>query len=174
MRCPFCSVEDTRVIDSRLTSEGATVRRRRECVDCGSRFTTYETAELSVPRIVKRDGRREPFEETKLRTGMMRALEKRAVDTDAMEAAISRIHHRLIVIGEREVPTQQLGDWVMEELRGLDEVAYVRFASVYRSFEDVQAFLDVIERLEDELAPELNRQQLSLLHGVRGKKKFSR
>jgi transcriptional repressor NrdR len=174
MRCPFCSAQDTRVVDSRLATEGTSVRRRRECIDCGARFTTYESAEVNVPRIVKRDGRREAYDEEKLRAGMMRALEKRPVDTEDVEAAVERIRRSLISAGEREVSTQQLGDWVMAELRQLDEVAYVRFASVYRCFEDVQAFLDVIERLEKELPEKQTRQRLSLLHGTRDTHHFSR
>jgi len=174
MRCPFCSAQDTRVVDSRLATEGTSVRRRRECINCGARFTTYESAEVNVPRIVKRDGRREAYDEDKLRAGMMRALEKRPVDTEAVEAAMERIRRGLISAGEREVSTQQLGDWVMAELRQLDEVAYVRFASVYRCFEDVQAFLDVIERLEKELPEKKTRQRLSLLNGTGDTHHFSR
>ncbi len=163
MRCPFCGADDTRVVDSRLASEGEQVRRRRECVRCGERFTTYEAAELILPRIVKNDGTREPFDEEKLRTGMLRALEKRPVDTDRVEAAIHRIKHRLRASGEREVHSRQLGEWVMDELRELDQVAYVRFASVYRSFEDVNAFREEIERLEQEPPPEVRRQQIPLI-----------
>ncbi len=148
MRCPFCHAQDTRVIDSRLASEGDQVRRRRECTRCNERFTTYESAELMLPRMVKSDGTREPFDERKLRTGMQRALEKRPVATEAVEAAISRIKKRMQASGERELATRQLGEWVMAELRDLDQVAYVRFASVYRSFEDVSAFREVIEGLE--------------------------
>mgnify|MGYP001186272017 CR=1 FL=1 len=148
MRCPFCQAQDTRVIDSRLASDGDQVRRRRECVNCGERFTTYESAELVLPRLVKSDGSREPFDEQKLRTGMLRALEKRPVATEAVEAAINRIKKRLQGSAEREVPARQLGEWVMDELRELDQVAYVRFASVYRSFQDVSAFREVIEGLE--------------------------
>ncbi|MCS4503377.1 Transcriptional repressor NrdR [wastewater metagenome] len=148
MRCPFCQAQDSRVIDSRLASEGDQVRRRRECSTCGERFTTYETAELLMPRVVKRDGSRVPFSDEKLRTGLSRALEKRPVATEAIEAAINRIRKRIQSTGEREVPASRIGDWVMEELRELDQVAYVRFASVYRSFEDVSAFREVIEGLE--------------------------
>lgn len=150
MRCPFCRAQDTRVIDSRLGREGDQVRRRRECTACGERFTTFEHAELVMPRLVKQDGTREPFSEDKLRTGMLRALEKRPVDTERVEASIHRIVRRLRATAERELPTRQLGEWVMEELRELDQVAYVRFASVYRSFEDVSAFREVIEGLERE------------------------
>jgi transcriptional repressor NrdR len=165
MRCPFCHAQDTKVIDSRLANEGDQVRRRRECLTCGERFTTYESVELTAPRIVKSDGIREPFDEQKLRNGMLRALEKRPVDTDHIEAAIERIKRRLRLTGEREVASRELGEWVMEELRELDQVAYVRFASVYRSFQDVNAFREEIERLEAELPSEAKKQQLSLLPG---------
>jgi transcriptional repressor NrdR len=154
---------DTKVIDSRLAGEGTQVRRRRECLDCGDRFTTYETAELVMPRIVKSDGTREPFNQDKLLTGILRALEKRPVDTDSVEAAISRIQHRLQSCGEREIPSRLLGEWVMQELRNLDQVAYVRFASVYRSFQDVSEFRDEIERLEKQPSPEERRNQMRLL-----------
>lgn len=163
MRCPFCGAQETKVVDSRLAGEGSQVRRRRECVTCAERFTTYETAELVMPRVVKGDGTREPFNEDKLKTGMMRALEKRPVDTDSVEAALSHIHHRLQASGERELASRQLGEWVMEELRQLDQVAYVRFASVYRSFQDVNAFREEIERLEQEPSPEQRKQQIPLL-----------
>lgn len=163
MRCPFCSDLDTRVIDSRLVGEGDQIRRRRECTGCNERFTTYETAELNYPCIIKSDGRREPFNEDKLRGGILRALEKRPVEMDRIEIAISHIEHTLRASGEREVKSRKLGDWVMEQLRSLDQVAYVRFASVYRSFEDVRAFLEEIERLENELPPELRESQLDML-----------
>ena len=163
MRCPFCSAPDTKVIDSRLANDGDMVRRRRECLTCAERFTTYESAQLVMPRLVKSDGSREPFSEDKLRSGMLRALEKRPVGTEAVEDAINRIKHRLRATGEREIPARQLGEWVMDELRELDEVAYVRFASVYRSFQDVNAFREEIERLQNEPSPELKRNQLSLL-----------
>ena len=148
MRCPFCSVQDTRVLDSRLVNEGDQVRRRRECNVCKERFTTFETAELTLPRIVKRDGNREPFEERKLRSGMLKALEKRPVDSDAIEAAINRIKKELMETGDREIPVQVLGEKVMKELSSLDHVAFVRFASVYRSFQDVSEFTDMIEGLQ--------------------------
>ena len=148
MRCPFCATQDTRVVDSRLSPDGNKVRRRRECTQCGARFTTYEVAELVMPPVIKRDNRREPFNEDKLRAGMMRALEKRPVSTEQVEAVIQRIKDRVRASGEREVSTRQLGEWVMDELRELDQVAYVRFASVYRSFQDVNAFREEIERLQ--------------------------
>ncbi|MEI7995435.1 MAG: transcriptional regulator NrdR [Methylococcaceae bacterium] len=148
MRCPVCSAQDTRVLDSRLVNEGDQVRRRRECNVCKERFTTFETAELTLPRIVKRDGNREPFEERKLRSGMLKALEKRPVDSDAIEAAINRIKKELMETGDREIPVQVLGEKVMKELSLLDHVAFVRFASVYRSFQDVSEFTDMIEGLQ--------------------------
>jgi len=148
VHCPFCSAPDTRVVDSRLLAEGDKVRRRRECAVCNARFTTYEVAELLLPSIVKRDGRRESFLEEKLRTGLMRALEKRPISTDQLEKLILRIKNRVRSSNERELGSQQIGEWVMDELRHLDPVAYVRFASVYRSFEDVNAFRVEIERLQ--------------------------
>lgn len=163
MRCPFCSSQDTRVIDSRLVGEGEQIRRRRECTGCKERFTTYESPELNYPRVIKSDGRREPFIEDKLRAGIFRALEKRPVPVEKVETAIAKVKQTLRGSGEREVRSRQIGDWVMEELRALDQVAYVRFASVYRSFEDVRAFLEEIERLENELPPELRSSQLNLL-----------
>jgi transcriptional repressor NrdR len=163
MHCPFCSHEETKVIDSRLAGEGRQIRRRRECLQCGERFTTFETAELVMPRLVKRDETREPFDEGKLRSGMVRALEKRPVGMEAVEAAIARIIHRLQTMGEREIPSRQVGEMVMEELRNLDEVAYVRFASVYRSFQDVTAFQDEIRRLRERSDAESRRNQMSLL-----------
>lgn len=173
MRCPFCGTEDTKVIDSRLASEGHSVRRRRECVDCTERFTTFETAELTLPSIVKSDGRRELFDEIKLRAGMLRALEKRPVATERIEVSMTRLKHRLRASGEREVRSRVLGEWVMEELRALDEVAYVRFASVYRSFQDVNAFREEIERLQNSPPPEFANQQIPLLPGARAKRKPS-
>jgi len=148
MRCPFCGAQDTRVLDSRLANEGDQVRRRRECNACKERFTTHEVAELTLPRIVKRDGISQPFEENKLRSGMLRALEKRPVGSDAIEAAINRIKKDLMAKGEREVSAQELGEQVMKELNLLDHVAFVRFASVYRSFQDVSEFTDIIEDLQ--------------------------
>jgi transcriptional repressor NrdR len=163
MYCPFCRAQDTKVIDSRLASDGMQVRRRRECLACEERFTTFESAELVMPRIVKSNGAREPFDEKKLSAGILRALEKRPVESESIDAAISRIQHRLRASGERELQSRLLGDWVMYELRALDQVAYVRFASVYRSFEDVQAFQEEIERLENEPTAEEKKDQISLL-----------
>lgn len=150
MYCPFCNANDTKVTDSRLISEGNQVRRRRECLICKERFTTYEVAELALPRIIKRDGRRDPFNEDKLRAGIMRALEKRPVGLEQVENALTHIIHKARAKGEREVSSAQLGEWVMEELRGLDQIAYVRFASVYRSFQDIKEFRDEISRLENQ------------------------
>lgn len=150
MHCPFCGAADTKVIDSRLVAEGAQVRRRRECLTCLERFTSYETAELLLPRLVKRDGNREPFNEDKLRAGMSRALEKRPVAMEQLEEALSRIIHRLRAMGEREVSSRMLGEEVMRELKQLDEVAYIRFASVYRHFKDLNEFREEIDRLETE------------------------
>lgn len=146
MKCIFCLAEDTKVVDSRLVGEGEQVRRRRQCIGCDERFTTYETAEMMLPRIIKRDGTRVNFDEQKLRAGMMRALEKRPVSSDAIEAVITRIKNRLQGVGDREIHARVLGEWVMEELSVLDPVAYVRFASVYRSFQDINAFKEEIER----------------------------
>ena len=163
MHCPFCGAEDTKVIDSRLAGEGAMVRRRRECLTCSERFTTFETAELVMPRVIKSDGRREPFDEGKLRSGIWRSLEKRPVETDDVELAVNRILKRIRSTGEREIPALQIGEWVMLALRDLDQVAYVRFASVYRSFQDVSAFEEEIERLRQTPTPEEKKQQQSLL-----------
>lgn len=148
MQCPFCRAVDTKVIDSRLVGEGDQVRRRRECVDCLERFTTYETVEFSYPRVVKRDGSRVQFKIEKLKAGILRALEKRPVSTEALDKAIHRILCHLRALGDREVETEVLGKWVMAELRLLDEVAYVRFASVYRRFQDIQEFNREIARLK--------------------------
>ncbi len=150
MRCPFCGGTETIVKDSRYASEGDQVRRRRECEECQERFTTYEVAELTLPRMVKRDASREAFNEEKLRQGLLRSLEKRPVSMERVEEAISRIKRRLRAFGEREVQTKVLGDWIMEELRQIDHVAYVRFASVYRRFQDVNAFEEEIQKLRQE------------------------
>ena len=163
MHCPFCAHHDTRVIDSRFLGEGDQIRRRRECMECKVRFTTYETAELSLPRVVKSDGRRETFVEDKLRGGILKALEKRPVAMERVEAANDLIKRRIREGGEREIDSRRIGELVMDGLRGLDQVAYVRFASVYRSFEDVRAFLEEIERLENDLPPDLRDQQLDLI-----------
>lgn len=169
MHCPFCRHEETKVTDSRLAGEGMQIRRRRECLSCGERFTTFETAELVMPLVVKSDKRRVPFDEAKLRSGMEKALEKRPVSREALDDAVSRIGHRLRSMGEREVESRVLGELVMEELHHLDEVAYVRFASVYRSFQDVDAFRHEIEHMRTKRRrqpPSRDIDQLSLLPGA--------
>lgn len=150
MHCPFCNAIDTKVIDSRLSNDGAQVRRRRECLECCERFTTFETAELNMPRVIKSDGSRCNFIESKMRNGIMRALEKRPIATEEIELAINRIVRKLRNSGEQEVKASFIGELVMAELRNLDKVAYVRFASVYRSFQDVNAFKEEINRLTTE------------------------
>ena len=170
MHCPFCQHEDTRVIDSRVADDGATIRRRRECAQCGERFNTFETVEIKLPSIVKSDGRREPFDERKLRVGIDRALQKRPVGSDAVDNVVREVIKQLRAVNEREVASRRIGEWVMQELKRLDQVAYVRFASVYRRFEDVQAFREEIEKLEKDL-PELEGLQLPLLDEVRKNKR---
>lgn len=148
MHCPFCGADDTKVIDSRLVADGGQVRRRRECLSCRERFTTYEVAELLMPRVIKRDGTREPFDEDKLRSGLQRSLEKRPVSVEQIESSLNRIMHRLRSTGERELPSLLVGEEVMKELREMDGVAYVRFASVYRDFQDVSEFQKEIQNLK--------------------------
>lgn len=150
MHCPFCQAADTKVVDSRLVADGGQVRRRRECQNCKERFTTFEMAELLLPRIIKQDGSREPFNEEKLRAGLQRALEKRPVSIEDIEAAINQIKYSLQAMGEREVDSRTVGEKVMAVLRSLDGVAYVRFASVYRSFKDIDEFRAELDRLEKE------------------------
>ncbi|PCK08323.1 MAG: transcriptional regulator NrdR [Alteromonadaceae bacterium] len=150
MHCPFCSQTETRVIDSRLVANGGQVRRRRECASCHERFTTFEAAELLMPKIIKQDGKREPFDEDKLRNGFARALEKRPVSVESIESALNSVRHYLQALGEREVTSMVIGERVMEELQLLDHVAYVRFASVYRSFQDISEFQQEIARLQGE------------------------
>jgi transcriptional repressor NrdR len=162
MYCPFCSHEETKVIDSRLAAEGLQVRRRRECLRCSERFTTFESAELVMPRVVKSDATREPFDEAKLRSGMLRSLEKRPVSSEAVDAAVSHVCHKLRTLGEREVPARLIGELVMDELHQLDDVAYVRFASVYRSFQDVDAFREEIDRLQHRRPRSVEDVQLAL------------
>lgn len=171
MYCPFCNHEETKVIDSRLAGEGRQIRRRRQCLDCNERFTTFESAELVMPRLIKTDNSRQPFDELKLRNSMVRALEKRPVSADDFEQAIGRLIHKLRTMGEREVPSRLIGEMVMEELRELDEIAYVRFASVYRSFQDVTEFQDEIRRLQEVSDASAAREQMSLLPELFGKKK---
>ncbi|MBD1226956.1 transcriptional regulator NrdR [Xenorhabdus griffiniae] len=149
MHCPFCAAVDTKVIDSRLVGDGSQVRRRRQCLECHERFTTFEVAELVMPRVIKSDDIREPFDEEKLRRGMQKALEKRPVSSDDVEMAISHIKSQVRATGEREIPSKMIGNFVMDALKKLDKVAYIRFASVYRSFEDVREFGEEIARLQD-------------------------
>ncbi|NQZ82082.1 MAG: transcriptional regulator NrdR [Colwellia sp.] len=150
MYCPFCRAVDTKVIDSRLVSDGHQVRRRRECLACHERYTTFESAELVMPKLIKRDGSREPFNEDKMRNGLMRALEKRPVSVEQVELSINKVKSQLRATGEREIASEMLGNFIMEQLKELDKVAYVRFASVYRSFEDIREFGEEIARLDDD------------------------
>ena len=166
MQCPFCKAADTRVVDSRQAEDGSQVRRRRECERCKGRFTTFEKAQLAMPYIVKRDGTSVPFDEEKLRKGMETALHKRRVTPEKVDHAIDGIVGKLRAAGEREVPSRRLGEWVMEELRELDHVAYVRFASIYRSFDDVNAFREEIERLERLPTTDVRQSQLPLIEAV--------
>ena len=162
MHCLFCQHHDTRVIDSRVSEDGATIRRRRECEACGERFSTLETIELKLPTIIKSDGRREHFDARKLRAGFDRALLKRSVSEEAIETAVRAVVHQLRMTAERELDSRRVGEFVMTELRKLDHVGYVRFASVYRSFEDVADFREELDRLERDLPGD---GQLSLLGG---------
>lgn len=149
MRCPFCAAEDTKVVDSRLAADGYQIRRRRECISCKERFTTFESAELVVPYIVKNNGNRVPFDANKLRVSLSRALEKRPVSADDLEKAISTIIIQLQSTGEREVPSKLVGNLAMDALKQLDKVAYIRFASVYLSFDDIEEFTQEIEKLRE-------------------------
>jgi transcriptional repressor NrdR len=166
MHCPFCGHVETKVNDSRLAAEGRQIRRRRECLSCGERFTTFETAELVMPVVVKGDRSREAFDEAKLRGGMEKALEKRPVAREAIDEAVSRVTHRVRTLGDREVAARVIGELVMDELRQLDEVAYVRFASVYRHFQDVEAFHEEIERLRRQRAEAAARDPRTTQPGV--------
>ena len=170
MHCPFCQHDDTRVIDSRASEDGATIRRRRECPSCGERFNTFETAEIKLPAVIKSDGRRETFDEHKLRSGFERALQKRPVSSEEVDAAVRAVVEDLRRSGEREVPSMRVGELVMRELKKLDQVAYIRFASVYRSFQDVQEFREEIERLQRDL-PAIEGLQLPLLDEAAGPRK---
>ena len=149
MRCPFCKSDDTQVVDSRVSDEGDSIRRRRRCVACNKRFTTYETVELRMPQVVKHDGTRAEFNLDKLRTGFMRALHKRPVATPLVDEAVANVNQKVLALGEREIPSRLIGEMVMHELRRLDKVAYIRFASVYRSFSDVEDFRDVLREVRD-------------------------
>jgi transcriptional repressor NrdR len=148
MKCPFCGSADTQVIDSRVSESGDSIRRRRRCLPCQKRFTTYETVELRLPQVVKTNGNRSDFAVEKLRVGFARALHKRPVPTEFVDAAINRIVAQVLSLGEREIPSRRLGEMVMEELYKLDKVAYIRFASVYRSFQDVSDFRDALKEVE--------------------------
>jgi transcriptional repressor NrdR len=148
MKCPFCNAGDTSVIDSRVSEEGDRIRRRRRCLTCDKRFTTYETAELRLPQVVKQDGNRSEFDRDKLLTGFMRALHKRPVPTEHVDAAMDRIVQALLSLGAREIPSRSIGEMVMQELYKLDKVAYIRFASVYRSFQDADDFRDAIKEVQ--------------------------
>lgn len=150
MYCPFCHAEETKVVDSRLVADGAQVRRRRECLECHERFTSFETAELIMPLIIKRDGRRESFNINNLRSGMLTALEKRPVSVDALEEAIITITQQIRRRGEREIDSRLVGELVMQALFALDHVAYVRFASVYKRFQDVSDFRQTIDQMQDD------------------------
>lgn len=169
MWCPLCNHHETRVVDSRLTRDGMQIRRRRECSSCSNRFNTFESPELKAPRVIKSDGSREVFAEQKLRSGMLKALEKRPVETREVERAIRGLVREISSVEEAEIPSALIGEWVMRELGRLDQVAYVRFASVYKRFEDVQAFRDLIERLEQDNPGELDRRQISLLDKPRSR-----
>lgn len=166
MKCPFCSSLETRVIDSRLTNGGEQIKRRRECTTCKERFSTFETVDISLPKIVKGNGSREPFDEKKLRSGVSKALEKRPVPTELVEASILQIKKYLIASGEPEISSRDIGEWVMNELKKLDKVAYIRFASVYRSFKDIQEFKDVIDGLEHSPTHQELSRQLSLIDDI--------
>jgi transcriptional repressor NrdR len=148
MRCPFCNADDTQVIDSRVNDEGDSIRRRRRCGSCDKRFTTYETADLRLPQVIKGNGNREDFSDRKLREGFFLALHKRPVSAELIDEALHHIQSKLLVLGEREVASRQIGELVMAELRKLDKVAYIRFASVYRSFQDADDFRDVLKDLK--------------------------
>ena len=150
MHCPFCQNEDTRVIDSRVSEDGATIRSRRECERCSERFNTFETVEIKLPAIVKSDGRREAFDERKLRTGVERALQKRPVASDAVDSVVREIVKQLRAVNEREVFSRLIGEWVMDELKRLDQVAYVRFASVYRNFREAKDFEEFVGKLSSD------------------------
>jgi transcriptional repressor NrdR len=163
MWCPFCNHQDTRVVDSRVTTDGMQIRRRRQCASCSARFNTYESPEVKAPRVIKADGSREAFSEEKLRNGMLRALEKRPVETREVERAVRSLLREIRSVEDSEIPASLIGEWVMRELSNLDQVAYVRFASVYRRFGDVQAFRDEIEKLERDHPGSQDHRQISLL-----------
>ena len=173
MHCPFCNFTDTKVIDSRLTVDNSKVKRRRECVSCENRWSTLESADLNLPRVIKKDNSREDFSENKVERGIVRALNKRSVDKDAIDIAIQNIKNKLKAVSDKEIISSQIGILVMQELKDLDQVAYIRFASVYHSFEDLQAFQDIINIIEKDLTPEMKKTQLKLIddESVNNKKK---
>jgi transcriptional repressor NrdR len=158
MRCPFCKRDDSKVLDSRESAEGTVTRRRRECLGCHKRFTTYERVEELMPLVVKKDGRREPYDREKLISGLQKAVEKRPVSMDQLEALVAEVESRVLERGEKEVPSSLVGEEVMRRLRALDQVAYVRFASVYRSFRDIEEFMDELKGLLDDHGAEAARR----------------
>jgi transcriptional repressor NrdR len=153
MKCPFCGNDDTQVVDSRVSEEGDTIRRRRRCLSCDKRFTTYERVELVMPSVVKRNGSRAEYDPAKLRASLTLALRKRPISTADVDAAVVRIEEKLLASGAREIPSERIGELVMAELKKLDKVAYVRFASVYKSFEDIGEFIDAIREMQGPPAP---------------------
>ena len=163
MHCPFCNFADTKVVDSRLSGNDSQVRRRRECLNCGSRWSTIESAELNLPRVIKKDNSREDFSEKKVELGILRALNKRSVDKGSIDTAIQNIINKLKALTDKEIISSQIGVLVMQELRELDQVAYIRFASVYHSFDDLQACQDIINIIEKDLTPEMIKTQLKLI-----------
>ena len=164
MYCPYCGHQETKVVDSRLAGDGYQTRRRRECIDCSERFTTYESAELVLPKLIKRDESREPFNESKLRAGILVATEKRPISIESIEELISRIIRKVQKLGEREIQSRTLGEIVMRELREIDEIAFVRYASVYRRFQDIEEFEREIESLRDTPSEADSRSQISIFH----------
>tara|TARA_B100001013_G_C24606917_1_gene441412 strand:- start:214 stop:732 length:519 start_codon:yes stop_codon:yes gene_type:complete len=162
MFCPYCGNQETKVIDSRLAGDGYQIRRRRECLKCTERFTTFESAELVLPKLVKRDQSREPFNESKLRNGILTATEKRPISIEIIEEMISRVVMKVQKLGEREIQSRELGEIVMQELREIDEIAFVRYASVYRRFQDVEEFEKEIESLRDTPSATETRSQISI------------
>ena len=158
MRCPFCKRDDSKVLDSRESAEGTVTRRRRECLSCHKRFTTYERVEELMPLVVKKDGRREPYDREKLISGLQKAVEKRPVSMDQLEALVADVEARVLERGEKEVPSNLVGEEVMRRLRALDQVAYVRFASVYRSFRDIEEFMDELKGLLDDHGADATRR----------------
>ena len=162
MYCPFCGHQETKVVDSRLAGDGYQTRRRRECIECSERFTTFESAELVLPKLIKRDESREPFNESKLRAGILVATEKRPISSESIEELISRIIRKVQKLGEREIQSRTLGEIVMLELREIDEIAFVRYASVYRRFQDIEEFEKEIESLRDTPSAADSRSQISI------------